>query len=137
MQRFAGLLDEALNVAKYQRLEFLGDAVLGFFLALNLMALNSSLTWDNDDLSIIFTDSCKNSTLYEAALRIGVGSLARTQHYIWRSIFLTTPASFPTPVHATIQNITCSRACDNQLIDTTDKILSDIVEGLLGAVFLS
>lgn len=137
MKPFAGLLDEALTVAKYQRLEFLGDAVLGFFLALNLMSLNSSLTWDNDDLSIIFTDSCKNSTLYDAALRIGVGSLVRTQHDIWASIFLPKTASFPTPVHTMIQNITGSRACDYQLIDASDKILSDIVESLLGAVFLA
>ena len=136
-QRFGGLLDEALTVTKYQRLEFLGDAVLGFFLALNLMSLNSSLTWDNDDLSMIFTDACKNSTLYDGALRIGVGSLVRTQNDIWASIFLAKPAAFPTPVHATIQSITCSRACDFQLIDATDKILSDIVESLLGAVFLA
>ena len=131
----ARLLDEALTVAKYQRLEFLGDAVLGFFLALNLMARNASLMWDNEDLELVFSAACKNKTLYDASLRIGIGALLRTGNKTWTSIFQAKPAASPDPLQEMIQIITCSQQSDYQLVP--DKNLSDVVESLLGAVFLA
>ncbi|KAI2513467.1 hypothetical protein MHU86_941 [Fragilaria crotonensis] len=132
----ADLLSDALTVTKYQRLEFLGDAVLGFFVALNLMARNSSLMWDNEDLTMIFADACKNATLYEAALRLGIGSLVRTGKDAWSSRFQTKGVVLSAPTLAIVQRITRSGNSDYQIIEATDKILSDIVESLLGAAFL-
>ena len=132
----ADLLGEALTVTKYQRLEFLGDSVLGFFVALNLMARNSSLMWDNEDLTMILADACKNTTLYDAALRLGIGSLVRTGKDVWRSTFQTKETAPTAPILSTIQTITRSRDSDYQIIEATDKILSDVVESLMGAACL-
>lgn len=86
---FVSRLDEALTVATYQRLEFLGDTVLGFFLAVNLMSRNSSLTWDNDDLAEILQGAGNNKTLCDAALHIGAGRLlsSNTSSEMFRTVF--------------------------------------------------
>ena len=47
------LLEEATSTAPcmaYERLEHLGDVVLGFFVAMNYFTLNSSMAWDDEDL---------------------------------------------------------------------------------------
>jgi hypothetical protein len=46
-------LEEATSVGSfiaYERLEHLGDAVLGYFVSLNYFACNSTMQWDDEDL---------------------------------------------------------------------------------------
>ncbi len=50
---FLHCLEEATSTSScmaYERLEHLGDPVLGYFVAMNYFALNSSLRWDDDYL---------------------------------------------------------------------------------------
>jgi dsRNA-specific ribonuclease len=136
MELFASY-EEATTIARFQRLEFLGDAVLGLFLAINLMALNSNLAWDIDDLTVSFTDAAKNSSLHEAALRIGANRLIQQTESKenWRSAYNTKENNDPMPFDV-VHHVTRTLENDFKFITWNDKVLSDLVESLLGAAFL-
>lgn len=52
-QRFLTYLEEATSIGSfiaYERLEHLGDAVLGYFVVMNYFAHNSTMQWDDEDM---------------------------------------------------------------------------------------
>ena len=117
------LVKEATTLAPrstYQRLEFIGDSVLGFFVAVVLMAGNSSMRLSFDDLGDIFVHATRNIVLHDAALRIGAHRLLHTSQQKWRSAY--SPASQSNELH--------------HREEISDSILSDVVESLLGATFV-
>lgn len=108
----------------YQRLELLGDSVLGFFLSINLMGINCSLEWDSDDLARILSASANNRALVDAALRSGVCHLLCGDRQ-----------SFPSTDQSTVVKSLLS-AEGIPTGNYTDDTLSAVVESLLGAAFL-
>ena len=69
------LADEATGLfpsPTYQRLEFLGDAILNHTLAINLFAKNSDLRLDADELGDKISIEMNNYQLGQAALRVGI-----------------------------------------------------------------
>ena len=69
------LLDKATGLfpsPMYQRLEFLGDAILNHTLAINLFAKNSDLRLDADELGDKISVEMNNKQLGHAALRVGI-----------------------------------------------------------------
>jgi len=72
------LLDKATGLfpsPTYQRLEFLGDAILNHALAINLFAKNSNLHLDADALGDNISLDMNNKQLGQAALRVGVSKV--------------------------------------------------------------
>jgi len=121
------LLKEATGISNpctYQRLEFFGDAVLGYFLSVNLMSRNSSLKWDFDELSNLISDGGNNSILYEAALRCGVGDFV-----VGRTM---APFKNGTPT----DSLFVPQRKFGSKIDVGDKKISDLAESLLGMAYL-
>ena len=69
------LIDKATGLfpsPTYQRLEFLGDAILNHALAINLFAKNYDLRLDADDLGDKISIEMNNKQLGQAALRVGI-----------------------------------------------------------------
>ena len=69
------LLDKATGLyptPTYQRLEFLGDAILNYALAVNLFTKNSNLSFDADQLGDAISTEMNNKQLGQAALRVGI-----------------------------------------------------------------
>jgi len=66
------LLNEATSLTPcvtYQRLEFTGDAVLSFFLSIQVFSLNSSLHYNVDDLGEAINAAVKNVVLKDCSIR--------------------------------------------------------------------
>lgn len=119
---FASLVDESSRIypkATYQRLEFLGDAVLSYFLCTNVVAHNSTLRWDADDIGDIIAKAAKNRSLAPASLRLGLPRLVLASKLKWRSAYRK---DYSTSV------------CDT--VDVPDSILSDLFESFLAATYL-
>jgi dsRNA-specific ribonuclease len=113
------LLGEATTIAPkptYQRLEFLGDSVLGFYFTVILFSMNSDLAMTYDDVGACLEESIKNDELVSAALRIGANCLLFTNQ---RELKWHTEHS-------------AGSVCE--LI--SDSTMSDAVESLLGATFV-
>ena len=123
-QTLVGLLLEATHlypIPLYKRLEFLGDAVLGFTLALNLVVRhNSALQWDNEDLTEMHTLPVKNVTLSKCANFMGLIRLLQFKHSNWRSDYIQRQP-----------NVSAEAG------ELADSALSDVVESMLAAVYLS
>ena len=119
------LLGEATTLfpkQTYQRLEFLGDAVLGFFVALNAFANNALLVWDSDDLQEIMSKAVRNEELARAAHHCaGFSSLLHSRPYVFKSAYQAGPGK----VKATIEP------------DIADRQMSDCAESLLAAAYLA
>jgi dsRNA-specific ribonuclease len=135
------LVEEASTVSpneRYQRIEFLGDAVLGFFIALNLMARNSSLKWDFDELSIILSGAGKNSVLYDAALRVGINRMLRRGRQSWKSAFGTSAATETKRDGSTLESYLLMGVSsqNHEACNVQDKTMADIAESLLGVAYL-
>jgi dsRNA-specific ribonuclease len=97
--------------------------VLGYYTAVNLFSRNYFLHWNVDDLEQFSSHAVKNSTIFEAALNIGIPSIIITSDATkWQSAY--------------------SRARDandfkhHPSFELSDKNISDTVEALLGAIYL-
>ena len=68
----SNLIEEAttLHPVTYQRLELLGDAVLGYFLRLNVFAKNTRLKWDHDDIGDIISLAASTSHNLNSTLNL-------------------------------------------------------------------
>eukprot|EP00562_Extubocellulus_spinifer_P003663 CAMPEP_0178537604 /NCGR_PEP_ID=MMETSP0696-20121128/36679_1 /TAXON_ID=265572 /ORGANISM="Extubocellulus spinifer, Strain CCMP396" /LENGTH=1341 /DNA_ID=CAMNT_0020169845 /DNA_START=174 /DNA_END=4198 /DNA_ORIENTATION=+ len=135
---FLSLLDEATSLSPhstYQRLEFLGDAVLNYFLSIDLMARNAELKWDANDLGEIIQVAMNNKTLGKASLRIGLSRLLGIGGSKWKSAYnsnITGQISPDAPCESSQL-----RYSDLQSDELSEKTLSDVVESLLAVAFIN
>ena len=123
----SSLLREATTLTpkpKYQRLEFLGDSVLAFFVVLAIMARNPALKLTYDDIESHLSVSTKNSTLCDAALQIGANQLifCGQRERKWRSRYSGDKG--------------LNKLMRSTRVAICDSIMSDTVESLLGAAFM-
>jgi dsRNA-specific ribonuclease len=138
----SSLLSEATTLyplIKYQRMEHLGDAVLGYFLALNLFSRNWSLEWDCEDLLEMFSAACKNTSLSRGALKIGLSRILQAGVLPWRSPFVPIGQQLKkTKTIFTEKNdkLHFGYSNEGQTIEIADSTLSDTVESLLAAVYI-
>jgi dsRNA-specific ribonuclease len=135
------LVEEACTVSpkeRYQRIEFLGDSVLGYFIALNLMARNFSLKWDFNELSIILSGAGNNSVLYDAALRVGINRMLRHDRQSWKSAFGTLAVTDTKRDGSTLESALVMGASsqNHEVWDVRDKPMADVAESLLGVAYL-
>jgi dsRNA-specific ribonuclease len=120
---FNTLLTMALTLRPtktYERLEFLGDAVLLHYTTMNLFSKSFQLLWTFDDQGLILAEAVRNKELCKAAARIGlhVGAITDPQ---WQSLY-----------HPTRTRAAC---LDHGWVEHSDSTLSDIAEAILGAIF--
>jgi len=120
---FVSLLWEATTVhpkSEYDRIEFLGDAVLGYFLGLNALACNEGFQMDCDDLvEKLMSRALKNKTLEKAGRRIKLENILNLRHlYNFRSAYATQPG----------------KKVGTELV--VGKKWGDCVESLLGSTYL-
>lgn len=104
----------------YQRLEFLGDAVLSYYLCINTAIQNSLLEWDADDIGEIIEKACRNSTLLPASFRLGLPRLLDACKLSWKSAY---------------NDVVCKITCSSTEI--SDSVLSDVFESFLAAAYLA
>ncbi|KAL7581561.1 hypothetical protein ACA910_022124 [Epithemia clementina (nom. ined.)] len=136
---FVGLLREATTLfpaPTYDRLEFLGDSVLGYFLALNVIACNTSLdwtggdggqngtlldvVWDSEDMNEHISIAVRNVALAEAAKQMQLENLLYRQLH-FKSAYLPED----------------KQSKRQRMNEIPNKTLSDCVESLLCAAFLA
>jgi len=115
-----------IPMVTYQRLELLGDSVLGYFLGINLMGMNCSLVWDSDELARILSASANNRALRDAGLRSGISRLLFGERH--SSAYPSTDQS------NVVKSLLSIGGFSTGNVD--DHILSDVVETLLGTAFL-
>lgn len=123
----------------FQRLEFLGDSVLGFFVALNTFSTNSSLAWDYEDFRNIQQAAVKNVALHGGSLRAGMSRLLHARPIPWRSPYgpaETNKKKRKTILEPSLEKSIFGYSSEGQVIEIGDSILSDTVESVLGAVYL-
>jgi dsRNA-specific ribonuclease len=144
-REFSDSLSEATSlfpVNRYERLEFLGDAVLGYFLALHTLVSNASLAMDSDEIRDAISADGRNSALVGSALRIGLPRLVRAGKGSWRSIYGASSCGsqkqadkIPTDTK-TLDPIFESPGA-GESAKLANSTLSDIVESVLAATYLS
>lgn len=140
IQSLANLVNEACTVVpngRYQRLEFLGDAVLGYFIALNVMARNSELRWDYDDLNQILSCAGRNTALYDGSLRLGINRILRHEKKEWKSVYRSSSTTNDKMCSMTLETcLLTDVTTPNEMQDIRDKTMSDIAESLLAVAYL-
>lgn len=107
--------------ADYNRLEYLGDAILKFCAHLQVMAQHP--TWPEGYLSMEKKRLVRNSTLAQAALEAGLDKYILTKSFTgkkWRPIYISE---------------VLAAEHDGQR-EMSSKILADVVEALIGAAFV-
>lgn len=105
----------------YQRLEFLGDGILKFLTAINLMS--KYLNWHEGYLSHKKDHIVSNSNLAKVAQTVGLDRYILTKHftgYKWRPIY----------------NDEILNAQPPQTRELSSKVLADVVEALIGAAYV-
>lgn len=97
--------------------------VLSYYTAINLFSRNYFLHWNVDDLEQFSSHAVKNSTIFEAALNIGIPSTIITIDATkWQSAYSQTKDANNFKHHPSFE--------------LSDKNISDTVEALFGAIYL-
>ncbi|KAK3074852.1 Dicer-like protein 2 [Teratosphaeriaceae sp. CCFEE 6253] len=108
------------KASDYNRLEFLGDAILKFCASLQVMAQHT--TWPERYLTLEKVKRVSNSALFRAALRLGLDKYIITKSFTgfkWRPAYVSE-----------LQNaVTGTRKMSS-------KVLADVVEALIGAAYV-
>ena len=105
----------------YQRLEFLGDSVLKWFVSLQLLAEHPS--WHEGYLSTHKAQIVANPRLAQAAVAFGLDGFIMTEAFTgrrWRPLYRSHLTEPPTP----------------KMRKMATKRLADIVEALMGAAYI-
>ncbi len=137
-KKLLSLLEECTTLSPcifYQRLEHLGDTVIGFFTSMNLIGRNYELNWDSDDLGNMKNDSVKNKAFFRTALEIGlspilgVSTCTSKWDVIYKHIdlFQSEREEESSERERNFSNENC--------VELSDKVLSDVFESILGAVY--
>eukprot|EP00934_Nitzschia_sp_Nitz4_P001424 Nitzschia sp. Nitz4//scaffold18_size181773//21860//25417//NITZ4_001897-RA/size181773-processed-gene-0.221-mRNA-1//-1//CDS//3329539957//1424//frame0 len=114
------LLDEATSLVprkSYERLEFLGDKVVGYWAALCLFTINVDFRFDEGDLGEQVSAAVNNVAIRDAALRLSLQELILPAVVPWKEKQATTLS----------QGVRVSIA---------EGSISDMMESVLAAVFL-
>ena len=127
LQRTEHVLDLATTPVSFERLEFLGDHVLAYFLTMNLVARNSSLQWDGNGLGDAFQDAAKNTSLIDGAFRLGVPAMLNLGRHVWKRVAGDDVADWNKSDEVGIE----------EEAHMADSFLCDSVEAVIAAVFLS
>jgi dsRNA-specific ribonuclease len=126
-------------VSRYEGLEFLGDSVLGYFLALNAVVQNSSLAMDSDEIGDVISADGRNSALLGPALRSGLSRVIRAGKGSWQSLY-SASASQKQADKLQADSILDSffeSPGAGETVELANSTLSDIVESMLAATYLS
>lgn len=110
----------AREVRDYNRLEFLGDAVLKFCASLQAMAQHP--TWPEGYLSMEKTRIVSNNYLTKAAIALGLDKYIMTKPF--------TGAKWRPPY---VDEVLAAQSESREL---STKVLADVVEALIGAAFV-
>ena len=125
--RDASLIAESLSSpaagesTDYNRLEFLGDAILGFCAVVHVMSQH--LNWPEGYLSFQKDRIVNNNTLAKAALSAGLDKYIMTKPFTgskWRPIYISELLD----------------ADEEGKREMSSKALADVVEALIGAAFV-
>jgi dsRNA-specific ribonuclease len=123
---FTRLLSEAFTIfpkPTYQRLEFLGDAILSYYVCNNIVAYNGALQWDANDIGDIIQKAVKNRAFVPASIRLGITRfLLQPNKMRWKSSY--------------DQNNDCQSQGYGTII-VNDSILSDLFESVISSVYLA
>ena len=130
-----GLLTNATTVfpaSHFEQLEFLGDRVLNHFLSLNLLARNSELQWDHDQLRHHHGNSKKNKALQDGALRAGLNKLIHAGVIPWKEgqAEVVVPDAFLSNVAESILGAIYLNELDDSAGETTGQMVVGIMERL-------
>jgi dsRNA-specific ribonuclease len=120
------LLDEATTtypIATFERLEYLGDAVLGHCLALDIWTINHTLTRDCEELGGLISAAGKNTTLAQACHRIGLTRLVYSGQRKWVTAYRLN--------EQVGSNSVCFKG------EFPDTRLSDVVESVMAATYVA
>ena len=104
----------------YDRLEFLGDAVLKYFLGLNAIAKNDGFEQDCEEMNETVAYAGKNKILATAARKLGMQNILYMHH--------------DTAFHSCYESQASKKVTTKEI---SGKQWSDCVEALLGAVYLA
>lgn len=102
-----------------------GDAVLGFALAVATLASNTTLTWDDIDLRENISSAARNVELCQASLRVGLLKLARA---------CPNPMQTLDAGHTEQLDDLCSAKRLN--VGIMNSVAADMFESVLAALFL-
>lgn len=119
------------DFVNYQRLESLGDTVLKFIVAVNLMAQHP--LWPEGFLTKQKDHTVNNARLAKAAIKVAL------YRWIIRNRFTPrkyTPLYLTTPEGLDAESQEGSAKPHNEIEQLSTKMLADVVESLIGAAYL-
>lgn len=119
-------LEEATSIGSfvaYERLEHLGDAVLGYFVSMNYFAYNANMQWDDEDMGQCKLRTVRNKVLKRAGLGCGIDRVIHESQSEkqWDTVF---------------RGNTCI-GIQQKRREVCYRYLSEVVESIIGAIFLN